>query len=129
MHKTITKLWVNELNLTLVNFFKASKTRYEVVALLHYKVKMHMGCFIWDEDVYMGCFICKVEDHGTKSYPKYGNAQSKCRMCSTNHKLEKCGIKCTHYHVYGHIQDHSTTKCIGKRFYFSSTNYLDGKFG
>ncbi len=43
MHETTTKLWVNELNLTLINFFKASKTRYEVVVLLHYKVKMHMA--------------------------------------------------------------------------------------
>ncbi len=51
MHETTTKLWVNELNLTLTNFFKAFKTRYEVVVLLHCKVKMHMGCFIWDEDV------------------------------------------------------------------------------
>ncbi len=51
MHETTSKLWVNELNLILVNFIKTFKTRYEVVVLLHYKVKMHMECFIWDEDV------------------------------------------------------------------------------
>jgi hypothetical protein len=50
VHETTTKLWVNELKLTLINFFKASKTTYKVVVLLHYKVKMHVGCFIWDED-------------------------------------------------------------------------------
>lgn len=89
-----------------------AKVKYGTITLQHSRVTIE-------------CSIHNIEDHGAKSYPKYGNVQPKYWKCDKVHKIEECGIKCTQCGAYGHTKNHSYLKPTIKEINSTSTtNYL-----
>jgi hypothetical protein len=66
-----------------------------------HEIKLNVGSFY----VHVNCSTCKAKGPIIIECPKGDDVKPKCTISVRFHVTNMCGMKCSHYGMYGHLED------------------------